>query len=400
MDSFKETQNRRNTRSVKWDAMEQVYDLQDASDILPMWIADMDFPAPEPVLKAMKNRLEHPVFGYSFVCDDCKTAVRDWQLKRNNWNIEKQWLHFHQGIIPAIAAIIETFTEKHDKILVTPPVYPPFFLLSQNQGREVIYSELIERAGDYAMDFEDFEQKLQDASVFILCNPHNPGGRVWTESELKEIIRLCSKYDVLIISDEIHGDLIFEPNRHVPLAKIAGDEKDRIITCLAPTKTFNLAGIQIAMTVTSDYEKCVKLDQYALAHGTGALNSFASVALKAAYEECEPWLEQLLILLDNNMEFAIKELTSNVQGLRITKPQSTYLLWIDYRELGWSEHDVMEKLLVHGNVALEPGSKYGEAGIGFLRLNAACPQKTLEEGIKRIIQAFSLCVKEKESISL
>ena len=390
MSSFKEIHDRKNTRSVKWDSVGNIYNLEDTADILPMWIADMDFPAPPPVLKALHDRLEHSIFGYSFMCEECRTAVVNWQTKRNKWVIEPEWLMFHHGIIPAITSIIETFTESQDKILVTPPVYPPFFLLAENQNREVLYSALVEHEGQYIIDFKDFEEKLKSASLFILCNPHNPGGRVWTEDELREIVRLCSKHDVLIISDEIHSDLIIGPNRYTPLAKIAGDEKDRIITCLAPTKTFNLAGIQVAMIVVTDNEKRLKLERHAIAHGTGMLNSFAPVALTAAYNESEPWLEQILSVISDNLDFAIGELRQKVPKLRAVKPQSTYLLWIDYRDLELSEEEIMKKLLLLGKVALEPGSKYGAAGLGYLRLNVACPQTVLAEGIDRIVYALTV----------
>lgn len=388
MSAFQQIHDRKNTRSVKWDAMADVYNLKDTSDILPMWIADMDFPAPPPVLKALHDRLEHGIFGYSIMCEGCRIAVINWQSERNHWDIEPDWLLFHHGVIPAIASIIETFTDTQDKILVTPPVYPPFFRLAESQDREVVYSALIEQDGQYTIDFKDFEAKLQNAALFILCNPHNPGGRVWTVEELQEIIRLCSKYDVLIISDEIHGDLIMGPNRHTPLAKIAGEESNRIFTCLAPTKTFNLAGIQVAMIVATDKEKRLKLEKHALAHGAGTLNSFAPVALTAAYNESGPWLKEMLSVISDNLDFAIKELRQKIPELRIAKPQSTYLLWIDYRALDLTEAEVMEKLLINGKVALEPGSKYGDAGIGYLRLNAACPRAILEDGVNRIVSAL------------
>lgn len=389
MNSFEEIYDRKNSRSVKWDAIADIYNVEDASGILPMWIADMDFPAPPPVLKALHDRVEHSIFGYSIMCEGCRTAVINWQAKRNDWKIEPDWMMFHHGIIPAIASIIETFTEKHDKILVTPPVYPPFFQLAENQDREVLYSVLLEQDGYYTIDFEDFEEKLQSAALFIFCNPHNPGGRVWTQEELQEIIRLCTKHDVLIISDEIHGDLILGPNRHIPLAKIAGEESGRIFTCLSPTKTFNLAGIQVAMIVATDQEKRAKLEKHALAHGTGILNAFAPVALTAAYNESEPWLEQVLQVISDNMDFAIQELAQKIPALRAVKPEATYLLWIDYRALGLSEADIMEELLATGKVALEPGSKYGEAGLGYLRLNVACPRAVLADGINRMAAALA-----------
>ena len=389
MGSFQEVYERKNSRSVKWDAMKEVYDLEETSEILPMWIADMDFPAPPQVLKSLQERLDHSIFGYSIMCDECRKAIINWQEKRNSWKIQPEWLLFHHGVIPAIASVIETFTEKSDKILVTPPVYPPFFQLAENQEREVLYSNLVEQDGQYTIDFLDFEEKLKASALFIFCNPHNPGGRVWSFEEMAEIIRLCSKHDVLIISDEIHGDLIFEPNHHTPLAKIAGTESKRIFTCLAPTKTFNLAGLQVAAVVVDDTDKRSKLEKHALSHGSGMLNAFASTALIAAYNESESWLEQMLTMISENLDYAIKELNQRIPEIKVAKPQSTYLLWLDYRSLHLSEKEIMDFLLHKGKIALEPGTKYGEAGAGYLRLNVACPRPILAEGIDRLVSALT-----------
>ncbi|MGM0898653.1 MAG: MalY/PatB family protein [Bacillota bacterium] len=388
MSLFEQVHDRRNTRSVKWERMEKVYGISDASGILPMWVADMDFPAPPAVTDALRERLEHPIFGYSYICEECKTAAANWQQKRHGLTIETDWMLFHQGVIPAMASIIDVFTRAGDKVLVTPPVYPPFFSIPKNLGREVVYSELKEQDGDYMVDWPDFEAKLQGVRLFILCNPHNPGGKLWTPEELKKIIQLCARHDVLILSDEIHSDLIHSGETHTPLLSVADSERERIFTCIAPTKTFNLAGIQAAMIVVSDLQKRKLLEQHMQAHGTGSLNAFAPVAWKAAYEQGEPWLNELLEVLSSHINYAVDRLEQEVPGLKIRKPQSTYLLWIDYRALGLTEDEVMERLLEKGKVALEPGSKYGESGRGFLRMNIACPKQTLEDGVSRVIRAL------------
>jgi len=389
MDRFSKVFDRRKTRSVKWDLMEMIYQVEDASEILPMWVADMDFAVPDAVIEALKQRIEHPVFGYSYVCDGCKEAISSWLDKRHGWKIEKEWMLFHHGVVPAIASVIETFTDQGDRVLITPPVYPPFFQVPERQGRVVVESPLIEQDGHYTIDFNDFEEKLKDGvKLFILCNPHNPGGTVWEEDQLREIVRLCSKYDVLILSDEIHSDLVFHEHRHVPIAMIAEQEADRIITCVAPTKTFNLAGIQAAAMIVTDIDKRLKLMENALAHGQMELNAFAAAAVQAAYEEGGPWLEGLLSILSSNMDYAIQEITNAIPCITIQKPQATYLLWIDYRKTGLTETEVMERLLTIGKVALEPGSKYGKSGEGFLRMNVACPPETLKEGVHRFINTF------------
>lgn len=385
---FDEVFERRKTRSVKWDLMEMIYEVEDASDILPLWVADMDFPPPPPVTEALKKRLEHPILGYTYVDDGCKKAIADWQKRRNGWDIEESEIIFQSGVIPAIAAILQVFTNPGDSVVVTPPVYPPFFSIPANQGRRVLYSELIENEGEYTIDFTDLEDKFSTASVFIFCHPHNPGGKVWKEEEMKEILRLAEKYDVLIISDEIHSDLVLKPHQHIPLAKLAGNQANRIFTCIAPTKTFNLAGIQASMLVVNDPKKRQRLENHAAAHGTGMMNAFAPVALKAVYEEGDGWLDELLDVLSSNMDYVMKELNAALPAIKIHKPEATYLMWLDCRGLGMEESEIMEKLLQDGKVALEPGSKYGEAGRGFLRLNVACPRSMLEDGIARIIKAL------------
>lgn len=390
MTSFEQVITRRNTRSVKWDIMEMIYGIEDASDILPMWVADMDFAAPQAVIDALSDRIKHPIFGYSYMCEGCKTAVQSWLLNRHGWQVQNDWMLFHHGVVPAIASVIESFTEKGDRILISSPVYPPFFSIPEKQGRQVVENFLVEKDGDYEFDLATFEKQLaQDIKLFILCNPHNPGGTVWSKETLQEIVRLCAKYDTLILSDEIHSDLIFAPYRHTPLVTVANGEENRIITCVAPTKTFNLAGVQAAVMIATDADKREKLRENALAHGQMELSPFAAVALTAAYEHGAPWLEELMATLSSHMDYAIKEITLAVPGVKINKPQGTYLLWIDYRETGLSEEKVMDLLLNKGKLALDPGSKYGEAGIGFLRMNVACPRSILEDGVSRFITALT-----------
>lgn len=388
MSLFDKVYERKNTRSVKWDWMETIYEVEDASEVLPLWVADMDFPAPPPVMEALKRRLEHPILGYTYIDDECKRAIAEWQSKRNDWKIEEQDIMFQSGVIPAIAAILQVFTNPGDSVVMTSPVYPPFFSIPQNQGRKVLFSEMTEMNGDYTIDYADLEEKFKTASVFIFCHPHNPVGKVWKEAEMKEILRLAEKHDVLIISDEIHSDLVLKAHQHIPLAKLAGDQTHRIFTCIAPTKTFNLAGIQASMLIVSDPKKRIRLENHAAANGTGMMNAFAPVALQAAYEEGEPWLDELLGVLSSNMDFVIEKLGAAIPSIKIAKPEATYLMWLDCRNLGLEESEIMKKLLQDGKVALEPGSKYGESGRGFLRLNVACPRAMLEDGVSRIIKAL------------
>ncbi|MEK5037475.1 MalY/PatB family protein [Sporosarcina sp. FSL K6-3457] len=390
MSIFEKVIERRETRSVKWDMMETIYGIEDASDILPMWVADMDFAAPEVVVNAMKERLDHRVFGYSYICEDCKDAIRSWLVERHGWETKNDWMLFHHGVVPAIASIIETFTAAGDGILVTSPVYPPFFQIPERQQRNIVECIMREENGVYSIDFEEFEKCLQqNVKLFILCNPHNPGGIVWQEDELKEMLRLCTKYDVLILADEIHADLVFPGNTHIPLVTLAGEEAGRIITCVAPTKTFNIAGVQAAIMIATDEAVREKLSLNAMAHGQMGLSPFAAAALSAAYKEGGPWLNELLEVISSNMDYVIHQLPSAIPGLKIAKPHGTYLLWIDYRGTGLTEDEMMDRLLNKGKLALEPGTKYGEAGRGFLRMNVATPLSLVEEGVKRFIAAMN-----------
>lgn len=390
MKRFENVVDRRNTRSIKWGNMEAVFGIKDASDVLPMWVADMDFAAPEPVINAMKQCLDHGVFGYSYICEECKDAVRNWLAERHGWNVENNWMLFHQGVVPAIASVIETFTTKNDAILITTPVYPPFFQIPERMERTIVECEMTETDNTYSINFVEFEKALQkNVKLFVLCNPHNPGGIVWKEEELKQILELCAKYNVLILSDEIHADLVFPGNKHISLGAIAGKESDRVITCIAPTKTFNLAGVQAAIMITTSTEVKEKLEQNSMAHGQMSLSPFAATAMKAAYEEGGPWLEKLLEVISLNMDYCISEITKSVPGVKIKKPGGTYLLWIDYRETGLTEEEVMDRLLNKGKLALEPGTKYGESGRGFLRMNVATPNSVVEDGVKRFIHALT-----------
>lgn len=389
MADFTTVHTRRNTNSVKWDMLEQIYSLPDASEVLPMWVADMDFGIPSVIIDALHKRLEHPVFGYSIAPEETKLALINWLKKKHQLTIESKWILFQQGVIPAIAAVLEAFTEASDRVLISTPVYPPFKLVPEKLEREVVTCRLTEINGTMEMDFIDFEEKLQaGVKAFILCSPHNPGGKVWSREDLAKIIALCEQYNVLILSDEIHSDIVFKPNKHIPTLLVA-ENTSNIITFYAPTKTFNLAGIQAATIIVPDDEKRKVLEEQFMKRAQMGLNVLSLTAFQAAYEYGQEWLDELLEVLTSNIEYVIEQLTSNIKGVKVSKPDGTYLLWIDYRDTNLSEKEIMDLLLNKGKLALEPGSKYGDGGKGFLRMNVACPRETLEDGVARFIKALS-----------
>lgn len=390
MINFNQPLNRKNTASLKWDLMENVYAIPDASNIIPMWVADMDFAAPSFITESLKTRLDFPLYGYTFENDACSSAVTSWMNRRYNWVIENEQVLYHQGVVPAIATLIETFTTEQDAVVVNLPVYPPFFNTPRQLGRTVVTTPFFEEDGKIIFDFENFEEQLKNekVKVFIFCHPHNPGGRVWTEEELKKIDALCTAYNVLIISDEIHCDLMLNGQQHTPLAKIS-ENPANIITCMAPTKTFNLAGIQAAVMISSDNSKRDKIRATLGKHGQMGLNTFAITAIQAAFsDEGEEWLKELIPYLNSNLDYAIETITKAIPAIKITRPDATYLMWIDIRQINVDEKTIMQKLLDAG-VALDPGTKYGKDFAGFLRMNIACTRNTLEQGVERFIKAFN-----------
>jgi cysteine-S-conjugate beta-lyase len=384
---FDKVVDRSRSSSVKWDSTENVFG---TADVLPMWVADMDFHPPEAVSEALKKRVDHGVFGYTFVPISVTEALQLWLKNRHGWEIEKSSVLFSEGVVPSISTAIRAFTEKGDKVLVHSPVYTPFFNMVKNNDRTLVTSNLIYENNRYELDFEDFEAKLKDGiKLFILCNPHNPGGRVWTNAELEKLGDLCVKHECLIVSDEIHSDLVFKPNAHTPIASIKEEFNDITATFVAPSKTFNLAGLQASAVIISNKELKTKFKEVQQQQGFFTLNTFAIAGMEAAYRGGEAWLEQLLYYLDENMEIATDFIKENLTALKPMKADATYLLWIDCRALGLSDEDIKEKLLYKGKIALEPGTKYGEGGEGFVRMNLACPRETLLEGLKRLKTAFS-----------
>ncbi|BAD77216.1 MULTISPECIES: MalY/PatB family protein [Geobacillus] len=377
--------DRRGTLSVKWDDVHRVFGRE---DVWPMWVADMDFPAPKEVQEALRQRVEHGVFGYTVIPDSLKEAVCQWLERRHDWTIDPSWLVFAHGVVPAVAAAIEAFSEPGDRIIVFSPVYRPLFDLVRRHDRTLLFSPLRLEEDNYAIDWDDLERKLPDAKLLILCHPHNPGGKSWTKEELERLGELCLKHGVFVLSDEIHADLTLPPAKHTPFASLHPELAAQSATFRAPTKTFNLAGLQAAEVILPDESRRRAFRLVQQRHGFFTLNAFAIVGAEAAYRHGGPWLDALLDYLRQNIDMTVAYLAEHLPPLRPVRPQATYLVWIDCRGLGLSEAELKRRLLETGKLAVEFGSKFGQEGVGFIRLNIACPRPTLEEGLRRLATAL------------
>ncbi|WP_164216531.1 MalY/PatB family protein [Virgibacillus sp. YIM 98842] len=388
MSIFSELHDRKNTRSVKWDMLEPVFQ---TSDILPMWVADMDFKAPEAVNNALIKRAEHGIYGYTIIDDDVESAIINWLKHRHQWEIDQKWLTFSPGVVTSLHMAIQAFTEPNDKVLVQTPVYGPFYKVTESHERELVKNKLIYKDGYYSIDFQDFEKKLKSGvKAFILCSPHNPVGRVWKKEELEEMARLCLKYDVLIISDEIHADLVLPGNKHIPIASLSEEIAENTITMMAPSKTFNLAGLQASFIVTKNKDLRLKLNEHLGKQGFHMLNTMGNAAIEAAYKHGGDWLDELLSVINDNKNYVIDTFAKNTPELKVVNPEGTYLLWIDCSGLNMDNKELKKFMIEKAKVGLNAGIEYGEEGDQFMRMNLGCPKAMVEEGVKRIIGAVAV----------
>ena len=375
---------RRGTDSVKWNQ-------QDYEDLIPLWVADMDFPAAQPIVEALAQRVQHAVYGYAKVPEPFYQAVINWFSRRHHFTIQQEWLLPVIGVVPALSALVKAFTEKGDKVLIQEPVYHCFFSSIERNQCEVVSNDLIYRDGQYGIDFEDFEYKASDPKVklFILCSPHNPAGRVWTRAELERLGEICLRHQVLVISDEIHCDLVFDGHTHIPFGTISPTLLAHSITCIAPSKTFNLAGLQVATIVVADPELKKKVQQAFLANEIASISPFAITGLTAAYDEGEEWLDQALAYIRANYLYLKGFMAEHLPALQVLPLEGTYLVWVDCAALGVSSRKLGELLLAEGHVQVNVGAMYGKGSNDFIRLNIACSRSVLAAGLLRLKAVFS-----------
>lgn len=385
---------RRGTDSCKWNDFGGVFAGYDVEGAIPMWVADMDFPAPKEVVDAVTARAAEGIYGYPVSdAEGIGESVKGWLSRRHGWEIDSKWVVAVSGIVPAVTYAVQAFTGVGDKILIQPPVYYPFKDKCIKYNDRVCVENQLVVVDDgqghrrYEIDFEDFEAKVSDPEVkmFILCSPHNPVARVWTREELARMMELCEKYDVLVLSDEIHSDLIMRGYKHVPAGLIS--EKN-LVAAFAPSKTFNLAGIRTSAVVIADRELRKRYIHQLEVDQVSGLNVFAPIALKAAYDHGDDYLEQLIDHLDGNIKFAKAYLEEHLPEAYVYTTEGTYFLWIDFNGTGRSVDEIYRTVLEKAKVAGDLGGWFGVEGEGFIRLNPACPRSIVEEAVKRIAEAF------------
>lgn len=375
---------RRGTNSYKWDSSPN-------ANILPMWVADMDFPTALPIIGALKRRVEHGIFGYVRVPDAYYEAVIHWFKNRHQWEMQKEWIIYTSGVVPAISAIIKAITNPGDKILVQTPVYNCFFSSIRNNKCQLVCNELIYENATYHIDFTDLEEKAADPSVkvLLLCNPHNPVGRVWSETELSQIGEICMRHNVFVIADEIHCELVYPGSCYTPFASISNEFLMHSATCTSPSKAFNLAGLQIANITIADEDIRNKVDKAINDNEVCDVNPFGVDALIAAYSEGISWLDELIPYLKENYDYLSAYFAKNLPRFPVTKLEGTYLVWIDCAVIGKPSSEIAKDLLEQNNLWLNDGIMYGKGGEKFLRLNIACPRAILKEGLKRLKMAWT-----------
>lgn len=377
---------RKGTGSIKWDFSKEYagYD-----NLIPLWVADMDFEVPEAVTESIIKRAEHKVYGYSGREDDYYSSVASWFNKRHNWQIAKELIRFSPGVIPALNACVQAFTEPGDGIIVQTPVYYPFMTAVTNNKRELKVNQLKETDGIYSIDFDHFESLIDEKTrMFILCNPHNPVGRVWNREELVKLADICLKHRIVVIADEIHCDLIPAPAEYIPFATVRDGLEEITITCTSPSKTFNLAGLQISNIVFENREMFETFDQRMFANGLHLTNSFGIEATIAAYNDSEPWLDNLLVYIKNNYNIMRDYISENIPVIGVTPLEGTYLGWLDFRSFDLKEEEVSRKLMEEAGVWLEKGSVFGPGGEGFQRINLGAGEETLRTALEKISKVF------------
>lgn len=378
---FDQNIHRENTHSVKFDGRQHYFG---TADVTPLWVADMDFAVPECVIRALQARINHPVFGYTLYPDSLYQAIIDWFQRRHQWTIEREWIVLAPGVVPSLFAAVNAFAKEGEGVIVQSPVYFPFFSAVTTNKRTLINNPLVEINGRYEINFAHLEQCAQQgARLFLLCTPHNPVGRVWRESELQRVLEITRRYDLTILSDDIHCDLIYSGVKHTMLGRLA-QPGDKIITAIAPNKSFNIPGLGLSALVIPNPDERNAMQHVFESLHIGNYNPLSIAAFEAAYREGDQWLDALMRYLENTRNFAADFIAREIPQIKLIKPEATYLLWLDCRELAMSDAQLRDFFVRECKVGMNPGVVFGDGGSGFMRMNIGCPKAIIEQALLQV----------------
>jgi cystathionine beta-lyase len=385
---FDQIIDRSNTNSVKVDALERVFG---SKDVIPLWVADMDFLSPPEITEGLKKRVEHGIFGYVEPGDGYFSSIINWLKNRHDWSVSKENITFIPGVVKGFAFAIDVFTNDSDKIIIQPPVYPPFKGTTEDLNREIVNNPLIFKDGQYSMDFDNLREVAKTGcKMLILCNPQNPSGRIWTKEELSELAEICFDNDIIVISDEIHSDLALPGNKHVPFATVSEKAAQNNITLMAPSKTFNIAGIVSSFAVVENEGIRKKYFDYLLARQLNEGTIFGYLAAQYAYEYGDKWLDQAIEYIQKNIDFVDDFLQNHIPQIKVIRPEASFLIWLDCRDLNLSQPE-LENFFIHkAKLGLNSGTMFGKEGEGFMRLNVGCSRITLEKALNNLKKAVVL----------
>lgn len=375
--------DRNGNRATKYDERIKKFGTM---DVIPLWVADMDFRTAQPIIDACVKKAEEGIWGYTSRPDSYFEAVLGWQQRRHGWKIDKERVSFSLGVVPALSVMVSLFTQPGDAVMIQTPVYSEFYDVTESWGRTVVENQLVEKEGSWQIDMADFEAKAKNPAVkmFLLCSPHNPLGIVWTRTQLEEMFAICHANGVQVISDEIHSDLVFNGKKHIPTAMLSETARDHVISCISGTKTFNLAGLQASATIFPNQELKAVYDRYWMNLDIHRNNAFSSVAMEVAFNEGGEWLEQLLVYLADNFAYIKAYIDQHIPQIKVNIPDATYLVWMDCRNLGMSNEELRRFMIEEAKLGLNEGWSFGRSLNGFMRLNAACPRSTLERAMKQL----------------
>ncbi len=385
--NFDKIINRENTNCIKYDLRKKLFK---KDDVIPMWVADMDFETPSFIKDAILQRAEHQIYGYSFRPDSFYNSIVNWVKTYHNWEINPKQISFSPGVVPGIAISVLAFTKPGDKIIVQPPVYFPFFTTIKENGRQVVENKLINKDGCYSMDFDDLLSQIDlRTKMIIISNPHNPVGRVWKKQELEKLVEICEKNEVLIISDEIHSDIVFSQNKHIPIATISEYARENTITFMAPSKTFNLAGLSTSVAIFGNKKLQKTYNLYLENLHLNLGNVFGNIASEAAYTNGYEWVVEMKNYILENINFAHKFISEEIPQINFIKPEATYLLWIDFSKLNMTDNDLNDFLINKAGIALNLGNTFGSGGEKYMRMNVACTKEVLTKALNQLKTAIN-----------